>query len=207
MGIDNFITFLMATIIFVVTPGIDTLFVLNKSMSLGKKSGLYGAMGVSTGVLMHTLFAAFGLSVMLANSANAFIIVKYLGALYLIYLGVMKIKNKNKVEFSQDDVKSKTPKNDYWSGFLTNLLNPKVALFFLAFFPQFVQSSQTNNPMPFVVLGLTYAFLGTLWSLCIILFSSVFSKKMKENNKFSSVIDKVSGCVFIGMGIKIAMTK
>ena len=207
MGIENFISFVLTALIFIMTPGIDTVFVLNKSMGQGKASGAYAAFGVNAGVLIHTLFAALGLSVIVANSATAFTTVKFAGAAYLMYLGVMKLKN-NKNMFTTGIVdKGKTnAKANCISGFLTNAMNPKVALFFLAFFPQFINPEQMKNPVPFLVLGLSYALIGTLWFLILSFFAGMFSEKIKGNEKAGPWLNRFSGVVFILMGLKIAFS-
>ncbi|ADV49855.1 LysE family translocator [Cellulophaga sp. E16_2] len=207
MGIENFVTFMLTALIFMMTPGIDTVFVLNTSIGQGRKSGIYATLGINTGVLTHTLFAALGLSVLLSKSVMAFSIIKYVGALYLIYLGISKLKStKNILPITEDNRQPKKVKSDFWSGFLTNTLNPKVALFVLAFFPQFITPSQLENPIPFILLGLTFAFIGTIWYLGLTFFASTFSHKIKTNPSFSIWSNKLSGFVFILMGIKIALS-
>ena len=208
MGIENWIAFMVTALIFIMTPGIDTVFVLNKSISQGRKSGIYAMLGVNEGVLAHTLFAALGLSVLIAKSALAFMLIKYLGEVYLVYLGVMKLRNNgNLMSVSTGNPTEAKQKNDFWSGFLTNTLNPKVALFFLAFFPQFVKPDQFENPIPFMVLGITYALIGTCWYLLVAVTASTFSQKIINRPTSGLWINRVSGCAFIGMGIKIALGK
>ena len=208
-GIDNFLTFIITATFFIMTPGIDTIFVLNKSISQGAKSGIYSTLGVNSGILVHTIFAALGLSIIIAKSVLAFSIIKYAGAAYLIYLGVSKLLTKKHTFGNVQKeliIKDSNLKN-YYSGVLTNVLNPKVALFFMAFFPQFIKPEALDNPMPFVFLGTSYAFIGLLWFLILSLFASVFSEKLMSNHLFSKWMDKVSGIVFILMGLKIALTK
>ena len=208
MGIENFITFMVTALFFIMTPGIDTVFVLNKSIGQGKKSGVYATLGVNTGVLTHTFFAALGLSILLSKSAFAFTMIKYAGAVYLIYLGFLKLKNKNNfLPIKEEAQKQQKTKSDFWSGFLTNTLNPKVALFFLAFFPQFINPTQIENPVPFILLGFTYAIIGIIWFLSLTIFTSIFSQKIKNNPSAGVWLNKLSGLVFILMGIKIALTK
>lgn len=207
MGIENLITFMVTALFFIMTPGMDTVFVLNKSIGQGRKSGVYATLGVNAGVLTHTLFAALGFSIIIAKSAYAFTTIKYVGAIYLIFLGVMKLKTKKDFLILKDkNQKQATGKNDFWSGFLTNTLNPKVALFFLAFFPQFITPNQIENPVPFIFLGLTYALIGMIWYITLTLFASVFSQKIKNNPTIGKWLNKLSGVVFIAMGIKIALT-
>lgn len=207
MGIENFITFMLTALVFVITPGIDTVFVLNKSIVQGRKSGIQATFGINTGVLAHTVFAALGLSVLLSKSDFAFIIIKYVGFVYLIYLGYLKLKNNKEVlNIASDLSENKRVKSDFWSGFFTNTLNPKVALFFLAFFPQFIAADQIENPIPFLLLGVTFALIGTIWYLGLTFFASTFTDKIKSNPNFNIYLNKVSGIVFILMGIKIMLT-
>ncbi|PQJ73091.1 LysE family translocator [Polaribacter butkevichii] len=207
MGIENFITFMFTALIFVMTPGIDTVFVLNKSILQGRKSGVQAAFGINTGVLAHTVFAALGLSVLLSKSDVAFAAIKYIGFIYLIYLGCLKLKNNKEVlNITKDATQNKKVKSDFWSGFLTNTLNPKVALFFLAFFPQFIAPDQIENPVPFILLGITFALIGTVWYVGLTFFATTFTDKIKNNPSFSIYLNKVSGIVFILMGLKIILT-
>jgi len=204
MGIENFITFMLTALLFVVTPGIDTVFVLNKSIGQGRKSGMFAALGINIGVLVHTLFAALGLSVLLSQSEMAFTIIKYIGFAYLVYLGVLKLKNTKEVlHLVADKEVHKKVNNDFWSGFFTNTLNPKVALFIIAFFPQFINPAQMNNPMPFIILGFTFALIGTVWYLGLSFFAGSFSENIKSHPNFNVWLNRVSGFAFILMGIKI----
>ncbi|NIK92855.1 LysE family translocator [Mangrovimonas sp. CR14] len=207
MGIENLIPFMITALFFIMTPGIDTFFVLNKSIGQGQKSGFYATLGINTGVLAHTFFAALGLSVLVAKSTLAFTFIKFIGAGYLIYIGFLKLNNKEGFFTTENKKLNENSKNDFWAGFLTNTLNPKVALFFLAFFPQFIDVNQMNNPIPFLFLGIIYALIGIVWFLILTLFASVFSQKLKSNPKSGRWLNKFSGLVFIVMGIKIAFAK
>ncbi|MDW5290706.1 LysE family translocator [Formosa sp. PL04] len=206
MGIQNFITFILTALVFVMTPGIDTVFVLNKSIGQGRKSGVYASLGINTGVLAHTFFAALGLTVLLSKSAMALIILKYVGFFYLMYIGVSKLKNSNAVlAVIAEPNTAKKGKSDFWSGFFTNILNPKVALFFLAFFPQFINPTHIENPIPFILLGLTFALLGTVWYIGLTYFASNFTEKINSNPNFNVWLNRLSGFAFILMGITIVL--
>ncbi|WP_116771140.1 LysE family translocator [Maribacter litoralis] len=208
MGVENFITFMISALLFIMTPGLDTFFVLNKSIAQGKRSGIQAALGVNVGVLTHTLFAALGISVLLAKSAFAFAAVKYLGAAYIIYLGGATFRKKSDLadlEARTED--EKNVKSDFWSGFLTNSLNPKVALFFIAFFPQFIAVNEMQNPVPYVLLGITYAIIGVVWYIILTLCASIFSSKIKDNPNAGKLLNKIGGLAFIAMGIKIVLSK
>ncbi|CAM1339546.1 LysE family translocator [Tenacibaculum aestuarii] len=205
MGIENYIAFFTATILFVLTPGMETIFLLNKSISQGRKSGIYTNLGLNTGSLVHTLFGALGLSIIVAKSAILFALIKYLGAAYLIYLGVTKVFSKK--ELIQEGVevqKKNSAKKDFKSGFITNILNPKVALFFIAFFPQFISPDKIESPIPFIFMGVSYTIMNTVWYLFLVSFAGVFSRKVRENQKIGIRMNKISGAVFVLMGLQIA---
>ena len=148
-GIENYLGFVMAAILLNLTPGSDSMYIITRSISQGSQAGFYSVLGIISGILVHTLLAALGLSIILANSPLAFMIVKYIGASYLCYLGVKMLMSKQQpliAESLQENEKSSSAKTlDYWQiykqGVLTNTFNPKVALFFLAFFPQFIDAS------------------------------------------------------------------
>jgi len=205
LGIENFMTFMVTALLFIMTPGIDTVFVLNKSIGQGRKSGIVSAMGINTGVLTHTFLSAIGLTVLIAKSAIAFMVIKYIGAFYLIYIGVKKYRDTS-VLFADNCVSEvkNSSKTDFWSGFFTNSLNPKVALFFLAFFPQFITPSKLEDPIPFVLLGITFAIIGVIWYVILTLFASTFSTKIKGNPNSGIWLNKISGFLFVLMGLQIA---
>lgn len=207
-GIINFGAFLIAGILLNLTPGSDTMYILGRSISQGKKAGLLSALGISTGALIHTIFAALGLSIILAQSATAFNFVKYLGALYLIYLGIKAMTSKSSNEFKLEEGSGlKNNRKIYLSGILTNVLNPKIALFFLAFLPQFIDPNYTNSAVSFIVLGLTFVTTGTIWCLILALFSAKLSSRIKQNYKFKGWLDRFTGIIFIFLGIKLALLK
>lgn len=199
---------MITALLFIMTPGIDTIYILNKSVGQGKKAVIYSTLGINTGVLIHTLFAALGLSLLVAKSALAFSCLKYAGAAYLIYLGITKLMSKaaiiNTVEAEQ---LANTGRQNFVSGLITNVFNPKVALFFLAFFPQFISRSQINTPRPFILLGVTYAVIGIIWFLLLTFFASLFSERLLSGSSSGKWLNKSSGSVFILMGLKIALTR
>jgi threonine/homoserine/homoserine lactone efflux protein len=209
MGIINYLTFIITAFIFIITPGLDTVFILNKSIGQGKKAGLYATLGLNAGVLGHTLFAALGLSLIIAKSVLAFAVIKYLGAAYLIYMGLAKLLSKEsliKIDAAVTGEKSSIRQN-FVSGFFTNILNPKVALFFLAFFPQFIDPKVINSPLPFIVLGLTCAVIGSIWFVLLSTFAAYFSSYFRDNPTSGAWLNEITGVAFILMGLKVALTK
>ena len=207
-GIVNFEIFLVTAILLNLTPGTDTMYIVSRSISQGKTAGIYSALGISAGAVVHTLLAAFGLSVILMQSAFLFNLIKITGAIYLVYLGTrMLISKGNKVK----EQKSLTKQNNrkiFLQGMITNVTNPKVALFFLAFLPQFIHNdSAVSSPIPFLILGLTFTLTGGVWCLLTAYFSSMATTKLRGNNKISIVLNRITGIVFIAMGIKLLKTK
>lgn len=205
-GIINFETFLIAGIILNLTPGADTMYILGRSISQGKKAGILSALGISAGSIFHVLMATFGLSMILTKSIIAFEILKYLGAIYLIFLGVKLLSNNSKEKFViEKDLTKFDNKKIFISGVLTNILNPKVALFFLAFLPQFIDPNYGNSALSFLILGFTFLCTGTIWCLLLAIFSSRLSKKIRENYKIKFWLDRFTGGIFILLGIKLAL--
>ncbi|MFI5219834.1 MAG: LysE family translocator [Bacteroidia bacterium] len=207
-GIENYPAFLAAGILLNLTPGQDTMYIIGRSLSQGKYSGIASALGIGTGSVVHTLAAAFGLNALLATSALAFDFVKYAGAAYLVFLGLQMIFAKsNSLNNLQEEEKKINFFSVYRKGILTNILNPKVALFYLAFLPQFVNPANEYGALPFIILGLTFVITGTLWCIVIALFSSYFSEKLRRNLSLKKTMNRLSGILFIILGIKIALQR
>lgn len=207
--IQNLSLFVASSVIFILTPGLDTIYVVNKSITQSKKAGLVSAAGISFGVMFHTCFAALGLSIILAKSALAFSVVKYAGAAYLVYLGIQAFRQNGSVLGEVEVVvgsKTKLSKI-FWMATLTNILNPKVALFFLAFFPQFVKTGSENTSQAFLFLGTLYAVMALVWLIVLSSFVSVFSDRIRASDKAQGLIQKISGAAFIFLGIKIAISE
>ncbi|AWV97020.1 LysE family translocator [Arcticibacterium luteifluviistationis] len=207
-GIINFGAFVLSGMLVNVAPGADTMFILGRSISQGRKSGIYSALGILGGALIHCIMAAFGLSILLAKSALAFSIVKYLGAAYLIFLGLKLLFSKGaKLGETETAIKTESLKKIFWSGVLTDLLNPKVALFFLAFLPQFINPEYAENAIPFLILGFTFLFTGAIWCIGVAIFAARLSNKFRENPKIKYWLDKSTGGIFLALGAKLAFSK
>lgn len=208
LGIENLGAFILAAIIVVITPGVDTVMVLTRSISKGKTAGLYSALGVSLGLLVHTCAATFGLSQILSKSAMAFSIVKYLGAAYLIYLGYKSFTSKSKpIEIKPTETKVTGMKKIFFTALLSDVLNPKIALFFLAFLPQFINSNQINNPVPYLALGSVLFVITLIWCSFLALTGSNVAKLFNKNKNIENWMNKTTGVIFILLGLKIALTK
>ncbi|HDR8435009.1 TPA: LysE family translocator [Bacillus cereus] len=204
-GIINYEVFLLTGILLNLIPGADTMYIVGRSISQGRKAGVYSVFGIITGSLVHTLLVAFGLSIILTKSIVLFNIIKVIGVIYLVYLGIKIILDKTNVAFQASSNKLNIRKI-YIQGLLTSLTNPKVSLFFIAFLPQFIDT-KASGPMPFIILGLTFTVTGLLWCLFVAYFSSYVTKKLRGNQKVGMILNKITGLIFIGMGLKLLQTK
>ncbi|WP_417538748.1 LysE family translocator [Marinobacter sp.] len=202
----EFWLFFSASFLLWITPGPDTVYILARTLSQGRVAGLLSVFGVSAGILAHTLFAAIGLSALLATSALAFTAVKFVGAAYLAYLGIQALRAHNKLAPASVTAFRRRSQL-FYQGFLTNLLNPKIAIFFLAFLPQFVAPGASNSSAVFLFLGGIFVLGGTLWCLFLVTFAASFSSAARSESRLSGVISKVTGLVYIGLGLNLLRAK
>ena len=203
---SNFILFFAASWILIITPGPDMIYVITRGISQGRKAGVISALGVTLGILVHTIFAAFGLAIILRTSALAFLAVKFAGAAYLIYLGVKTLKNKSEFVFKKDKTKDGS-RTIFFQGILSNVLNPKIALFFLAFLPQFVNPEYGSAAIQMIYLGLTFAFFGVLFLFLIGYFSGGIGSWLSRRHGYTAKIRWITGSILIALGLRLAFMK
>jgi threonine/homoserine/homoserine lactone efflux protein len=206
-GIVNYGAFVIAAILLNLTPGVDTVYILTKGMAGGRKHGIVSALGISTGCLVHTILVALGLSIILMSSPLAFFVVKAAGALYLVGMGIHTIIKRNAFSFGSEEETAATLRRVYVQGIITNVLNPKVALFFLAFLPQFIDPGSSVGPVPFLLLGLTFVTTGTVWGLILAFGSSFFHGLLSRNKRVATVANVVAGIIYIILGLAIFTTQ
>jgi len=197
----NLPLFIGATLLLAITPGQDFIYVMIRSASQGVRVGFIAVLGLMIGVTFHTLAAATGVAAILLTSSYAFNAIKFLGAAYLIYLGIQAFKQKGKLEIKQKN--SQVPDLKVLKeGILSSTLNPKLALFFMAFLPQFVSSNESAfNQM--LMLGLLFALLSLPILLGVALLSAKFGDLLTKNQSVSQSIGKVTGLVLIALGIRL----
>ncbi|GIN62185.1 lysine transporter LysE [Robertmurraya siralis] len=200
---NDFLTFLLLSLFVVMSPGIDTALITKRTISDGRKDGYKMALGITTGSLVHTVAAAFGLSAILMQSALAFEIVKYIGAIYLIYLGASSFIKKEKD--SKSDLGENGRKSPYTQGLLSNVLNPKVAMFFITFLPQFVNGSG-NVTIQLITMGVVYTILSIIWFFVYVFFIN-YLREWLMSAKVQRIMDKTTGLILIGFGLKLAFEK
>ena len=207
IGIENYYTFLFAGILLNLTPGADTIYIISRSVAQGRKAGIASVLGISTGSIIHTTFAALGLSMILARSALAYEMVQYAGAGYLLYLGIKMFIYRSDTFLTQSQVNDGRLTEIYRQGVLTNVLNPKVALFFLSFLPQFVNPQYAKGPLPFLLLGLTFTMTGTIWCFIVAYSAASLTKRLRQNQMLLKIMQKICGFVFICLGLQLAVRK
>lgn len=205
-GTHNLPAFLLASLLLWLTPGMDTMYILTRSISQGHQAGVLSALGVGSGILIHTLFAAFGLSAILATSAWAFSTIKFAGAAYLIYLGIQALL-KEPHQLSSTETVTMSSWQTYRQGILSNVLNPKIAIFFLAFLPQFVDPNTSFGALPFLLLGLLFVTGGTIWCLLIARFAALATQAIRRNKRFSIWLERFTGIVYIALGLNLLKSR
>jgi threonine/homoserine/homoserine lactone efflux protein len=206
-GTEHLPLFVLSGILLNLTPGQDTLYIVGRSVSQGRRAGLLSVLGIVSGSVIHTLAAAFGLSAILATSARAFVIVKLIGAAYLAYLGIRLLLERPASAGATADF---TPERDwaiYRAGLLTNVLNPKVALFFLAFLPQFVSPAAESRVLSFLFLGGVFIFNGTLWCLALVWGASTISRRLRGGPASGLWLKRATGAIFLGLGVRLAVSQ
>jgi RhtB (resistance to homoserine/threonine) family protein len=206
---DQFLLFVLMAVLLILLPGPDTVIATKNTLEIGRTGGLQTALGTCCALLIHTMAAVIGLSAIIVKSAVLFSVFKYVGAVYLVYMGVKAIWSLKKNEVATDTEELQVNKYGHTScfrqGFLTNILNPKVAVFFLTFLPQFVNTEKSTLPQ-FLLMGLTYALLTAIWFLLYIYLINHIRMYMRKptTQKF---IQGISGIVLVGFGIKLALEK
>jgi threonine/homoserine/homoserine lactone efflux protein len=205
LGTHDVATFLLASFLLWITPGPDTMYILARSISQGMRAGVLSALGIGCGVLVHTAMAAFGLSALLSASATAFEVVKVTGAAYLVYLGIQALRKPGKV--ATPEVEAADPGRIFRQGMLTNAFNPKVAIFFLAFLPQFVDPSAGRGPLPFLLLGGLFVSGGTLWCLLVAAGAARATRAIRRHAGVMTWLERLSGCVYIGLGLNLLRSR
>src|SRR6267143_1604873 len=199
-GIHDFGLFLCAGVLLNLTPGPDTVYILGRSLAHGRRAGVASALGICVGSVFHTCAAALGLSAFLATSAWAFSAVKLTGAVYLVFLGIRALLKRGHDLASPAQFKQNDPVAAFRQGILTNVLNPKVALFFLAFLPQFIDSATPSKMAAFLILGLTFVMTGTIWCLVLAWFAAAFSARLRGNAAVAVMLNRAVGSLFMFLG-------
>ncbi|HSO11729.1 MAG TPA: LysE family translocator [Anaerolineales bacterium] len=200
----KFALFVGVSWILILAPGPDMLYVITRGMAHGRRAGIVSALGVVCGILVHTTAAAFGLTLLLKASTPAFLTVKYLGAAYLIHLGFKAWQAKNSFHLQTSSVNSRSL---FWQGTLSNVLNPKIAIFFLAFLPQFVDQGGGRVALQMVILGLTFALFGLCFLVVVGYFAGSVGAWLTNQPRCTNLLRWLTGGVLVGLGTRLALSE
>jgi len=208
LGTHDLLLFVASGVLLNITPGPDMLYIMARSSAQGARAGAAAALGIAAGCIVHILAAAFGLSALLAASATAFTVLKLLGAAYLVYVGLSLIWKSRIAPKAKASAKlaPATLRAIFIQGFLTNVLNPKVALFFLALLPQFIDVDAPSKPLAFLLLGAIFNVNGTLWNL-LVAWSTARISVGFDRTRLAVWLNRCIGGVLVYIGIRIAFAK
>jgi threonine/homoserine/homoserine lactone efflux protein len=207
LGTHDLWLFVLSGLLLNLTPGPDTLYIVTRSSTQGWRAGAVAALSIGVGTFVHIAAAALGLSAILAASAAAFTAVKIAGAAYLLYVGISLIRaaGNQKASTGALSVRPASMRDIFAQGFLTNVLNPKVALFFLAFLPQFVAADASSKPLAFLLLGMIFNFNGTIYNLAVAWSAAKLSSALGPGDAFKRWFNRCVGSLFIFIGIRLAL--
>jgi threonine/homoserine/homoserine lactone efflux protein len=209
-GIHDFALFVAAGLMLNLTPGPDALYVVGRSVTQGRLAGAAAALGIGTGTLVHIAAVTLGISALLAASAVAFGVVKLAGAGYLVYVGWTLLRESarsTRLPHVPPAPARASLRTIYLQGCLTNVLNPKVALFFLAFLPQFVTMEVPHHSLGLLLLGITFNVTGTAWNLCLALLAARLGRGLVRRARVVRWASACVGAAFVGLGIRLALTE
>ena len=216
MDVQHWLLFAAAGLLLNLTPGPDVLYIVTQGMRSGARAGMVAALGITAGCFVHIFAAALGVSALMAASATAFSVLKWLGAAYLVYVGIRMVLARAPSEGDQNAMYSiannrrntvaTALKSLFFQGFWTNALNPKVALFFLAFVPQFIAPTIENKPLAFLLLGLLFNF-NALWvNIGWALAAAWMARRLGALQRGMYKLERVAGVMFIGFGLNLALS-
>lgn len=205
MDETRLLLFIGASLVVIVAPGPDNILVLTRGVTLGRVAALVSAAGASTGLVCHSLFAAVGLSAILASSATAYSVVKYAGAAYLVYLGISSLLDRERFALSSDLAPPLSLRRVYAQAVISNVFNPKIAVFFLAYLPQFADPAATGGLGPqLLVLGLAFALM--TWAIFSVVahFSGALGGWLRSRPRMTNALSWLTGGVLVSLGLRLA---
>lgn len=209
IDLHTYFLFIGAVVLLVIVPGPDMAYMLARTLAQGRKAGIMAAVGINAGAYVHVMAAVLGLSAVLATSSVAFTTVKLAGAGYLVWIGLRTILSKS-VPLSIPSQRSALASNRriFWEGFLSDLLNPKVAIFFLAFLPQFVVKESTLAiPVQLLILGVTANVVAVVVNIALVCFASAATSAIRRRTNVVVWLNRAAGALFIALGIRLAREK
>jgi threonine/homoserine/homoserine lactone efflux protein len=203
---QTYLLFMAAVVVLVLAPGPDMLYMLTRTIVQGRRAGVLAAVGINAGAYVHVLAAVLGISAILATSSVAFTVVKWLGAAYLVWIGLQALR-AGPLDLESGEAVHLNGRAIFWQGFLSDVLNPKVAIFFLAFLPQFVEAGSGNETRQLLILGVTCNVIAISINLVLVYFAGVATAGLRRNRKLALWLNRAMGTVFIALGIRLAREK
>lgn len=212
LDITNFGLFAFSVFLLSVTPGPDMAYVIGQSVANGRRAGIVSASGVALGSCTHAIASTLGLTALITASPVMFTAIKYIGASYLMFLGGKMllgtfISKKDRGDAAPQNTKKVSAYRLLSRGFITTLTNPKVLLFFISFFPQFVTPEGEQHAASFLLLGLTYAFIAFLTDVTFAILAGSTAGAVAGNRKLQNLLDRIVGATFIALGVRLALTR
>lgn len=206
-GSHDLLAFIIAGLLLNITPGADTLYIVGRSTTQGRWAGIIAALGIGSGCIIHIVAAAIGMSAILATSSMAFLVVKFAGAAYLCYLGISMLLATTPARVEGAELAEVSLSKIFWQGFLTNMLNPKVALFFLAFLPQFIAPDAQAKWISMLFLGCLFNVNGTLWNLFVACSAARMATRFKVSQTRARWLKRLSAGLFLSFGIRLVLSE
>jgi threonine/homoserine/homoserine lactone efflux protein len=207
-GVTDFGLFCLAVLLLNATPGPDTAYIVGRSVAQGRAAGLVSALGISLGCCVHALASALGLTAILAASATAFMVIKLAGGAYLVYLGIRMMLAKPAREAEPSAIgPTRSLRKIFWQAVITNVLNPKVILFFLAFIPQFVRADSGQKTAAFLVLGAIFIGITTCWNSGTAFLAGTLARRAGRNPTVRLWLERSVGAAFVALGVRLVLTK
>ena len=203
---DSLALYVVASLALILTPGQDMMYVMSRALAQGRLAGLYSAVGVIIGILVHTALAAFGVGAILAASEGLFLALKLAGAAYLVFLGAKLLLSREAALATPRDGARFSAASLVWQGVLSNVSNPKIVLFFLAFLPQFVDPRSPHPTADLVFLGVLYAAMGLVVKAGVGLAAGSLAERVMRKPRAMLWVNRVSGTILVGLGLKLAAT-
>lgn len=204
--VDGYVAFVVASVVLVLVPGPDMAYLLARTVAQGPSAGVVATLGINAGAYVHLVAAALGISAILATSALAFTVAKWVGAAYLLWLGIQAIRDS---VAKPDEGKSASNRvlpirTIFWQGFLSDVLNPKVALFFLAFLPQFIDPGRGQPLTDLLVLGLTLNMIALIINLSLVAMAGMASRRLRGSTMLKRWLQRAMGLVFVSLSVRLA---
>ncbi len=209
IGVHDLWLFAASSLLLAITPGPDTLYIVGRTTTQGAQAGVVAALGVGAGIFVHTAAAAVGISAVLAASATAFLILKFVGAAYLVYVGLSLIRASFRSATTLVTAPSTMSSLGvvFRQGFFTNVLNPKVAMFFIAFLPQFVDLNAPNQVLALLFLGVLFNLIGTIWNLSVAWCAAWLTEPLRNRAAITAWFNRGVGLFFVYLGLKVALER